>query len=54
MLWRELLGETQGTEEPETVFPLPDYCNADGSTKASSRSIIAGAPAVPAGRDRYA
>ena len=54
VLWRELLGETQGTEEPETVFPLPDYCNADGSTKASSRSIIAGAPAVPAGRDRYA
>jgi hypothetical protein len=51
--WRELLGETQETTEPEDVFPLPEYCNDDGSTKSSS-ALVKGAPAVPAGRDRYA
>ncbi|MFE8977151.1 SMODS domain-containing nucleotidyltransferase [Streptomyces cyaneofuscatus] len=50
--WRQLLGTTQNTEVPEHVFPLPDYCNADGTTK--NRSVIKGAPAVPAGQDRYA
>jgi hypothetical protein len=53
-LWRDLLGETHGTDEPEKVFPLPDYCNADGTTKASASSQVKGSPAVPAGRDRYA
>lgn len=53
VMWRELLGETQNTDAPEHVFPLPDYCNEDGSTKASA-TIMKGAPAVPAGRDRYA
>lgn len=52
--WRELLGETQNVDEPEAVFPLPDYCNADGTTKSSSRTWVKGAPSVPAGRDRYA
>lgn len=54
VLWRELLGTTQNTDQPEDVFPLPEYCNADGSTKSSSSTIVKGAPAVPAGRDRYA
>lgn len=53
-LWRDLLGQTQQTDEPEDVFPLPDYCNADGTTKSSSSTRVKGAPAVPAGRDRYA
>lgn len=51
--WRELLGQTQNVDEPENVFPLPEYCNADGTTKSSS-TRVKGAPAVPAGRDRYA
>lgn len=54
VLWRDLLGETQNTDEPEDVFPLPEYCNPDGSTKSSSEALVKGAPAVPAGRDRYA
>ncbi|RKT53563.1 nucleotidyltransferase domain-containing protein [Saccharothrix australiensis] len=54
VLWRDLLGETQDIEEPEHVFPLPDYCNPDGSTKSSGRALVKGAPAVPAGQDRYA
>jgi hypothetical protein len=53
VLWRRLLGQTQNTEDPEEVFPLPDYCNQDGSRKKTS-AIMKGAPAVPAGRDRYA
>lgn len=53
MKWRELLGQTQNVDEPENVFPLPEYCNADGTTKSSS-TRVKGAPAVPAGRDRYA
>ena len=52
-LWRELLGETHNTDDPQRVFPLPEYCNEDGSTKTAS-AIVKGAPAVPAGRDRYA
>jgi hypothetical protein len=53
ILWRELLGETKNTDEPGYVFPLPEYCNTDGSRKKAS-AIVKGAPAVPAGRDRYA
>lgn len=53
-MWRDLLGKTQETDEPEDVFPLPEYCNADGTTKSSSGTLVKGAPAVPAGRDRYA
>ena len=53
ILWRELLGETQNTDDPQHVFPLPDYCNEDGSRRTAS-TIVKGAPAVPAGRDRYA
>ncbi len=52
--WRELLGQTQNVDKPEDVFPLPDYCNADGTTKSTSSTQVKGAPAVPAGRDRYA
>ncbi len=52
-LWRELLGETKNTDDPGPVFPLPDYCNQDGSRKKAT-AIVKGAPAVPAGRDRYA
>jgi Second Messenger Oligonucleotide or Dinucleotide Synthetase domain len=54
VLWRDVLGSTQNTDEPEDVFPLPEYCNDDGSTKSSNSTIVKGAPAVPAGRDRYA
>lgn len=53
VMWRDLLGNTVNTVSPEQVFPLPDYCNSDGTTK-SNRAILKGAPAVPAGRDRYA
>jgi hypothetical protein len=53
ILWCELLGETKNTDEPGYVFPLPEYCNMDGSRKKAS-AIVKGAPAVPAGRDRYA
>lgn len=53
-MWRDLLGETQQTDEPEDVFPLPEYCNDDGSTKSTSNMLVKGAPAVPAGRGRYA
>lgn len=53
VLWRKLFGETKNTDDPSHVFLLPDYCNQDGSTKKTG-AIIKGAPAVPAGRDRYA
>lgn len=53
VLWRELLGETHNTADSQRVFPLPNYCNEDGSTRTAS-TIVRGAPAVPAGRDRYA
>jgi len=52
--WRQLLGQTHNVDEPEDVFPLPDYCNADGTTKSTSSTQVKGAPAVPAGSDRYA
>jgi hypothetical protein len=53
VLWRELLGETKNTVEPGNVFPVPEYCNLDGSRRKPS-GLVKGAPAVPAGRDRYA
>jgi hypothetical protein len=53
VLWRELFGQTKNTDDPGHVFPLPDYCNQDGSRKKTN-AIMKGAPAVPAGRDRYA
>ncbi|UMP01268.1 nucleotidyltransferase [Amycolatopsis sp. EV170708-02-1] len=51
--WQELLGKTQQTKEPEFVFALPEACNADGTEKPRG-ALVKGAPAVPAGRDRYA
>lgn len=52
--WRTLLGQTHNVDHPEDVFELPEYCNADGTTKSYSSTQVRGAPAVPAGRDRYA
>lgn len=52
--WRQLLGQTFNVDEAEDVFPLPDYCNADGTTKSTTSTQVRGAPAVPAGSDRYA
>lgn len=54
--WRKLLGKTS---EGDHVFPLPAYCNADGSrrasaTRASGIGVVAGAATVPAGSDRFA
>jgi hypothetical protein len=51
--WRRLLGETKHTETAEQVFPLPSFCNEDGSTK-SADTVTKGASTVPAGSDRYA
>jgi len=51
--WRKLFGTTKHTTEEEHVFPLPEFCNADGTEKGSRR-ITSGASAVPAGSDRYA
>lgn len=53
VMWRRLLGTTKHTEVDEHVFPLPEYCNADGTEKSTSR-ITTGARTVPAGSDRYA
>jgi hypothetical protein len=51
--WRTLLGVTKNTETEEHVFPLPDYCNPDGTQKTTS-SIKPGSSTVPAGDGRYA
>lgn len=51
--WRKLLGKTQNTAAPEHVFPLPPYCDEDGSTK-NVALLTQGAPTVPAGDERYA
>jgi hypothetical protein len=57
VMWRQLLGVIKGEEDSdeddEYVFPLPSYCNTDG-TRKNSATITRGAPAVPAGSDRYA
>jgi hypothetical protein len=53
--WRRLLGKTSTGDQ---VFPLPDYCNTDGTRRTSARAtaagVIAGAADVPAGSDRFA
>jgi hypothetical protein len=51
--WRELLGTTKNTETEEDVFPLPEYCNADGTMKRAT-TVTRGASTVPAGSGRYA
>ncbi|MDO3175905.1 nucleotidyltransferase domain-containing protein [Mycobacteroides abscessus] len=48
--WRELLGKTSDCED---IFPLPSYCNDDGTRKKAA-AITSGATTVPAGDDRYA
>lgn len=50
MKWRTLLGKTT---EDEDVFPLPSYCNPDGSTQKLT-TVTRGATRVPGGNDRYA
>tara|TARA_B100000378_G_scaffold278318_1_gene281089 strand:+ start:9776 stop:10783 length:1008 start_codon:yes stop_codon:yes gene_type:complete len=50
--WRELFGKTS---DDEFVFPIPEYCNTDGTHKSSvARLIVPGAATVPAGDGRYA
>lgn len=51
--WRKLLGVTKNTETEEHVFPLPEYCNTDGTQKSTS-SVMPGSSTVPAGDGRYA
>lgn len=51
--WRKLLGVTKYTETEEHVFPLPEYCNPDGTQKTTS-SVKPGSSTVPAGDGRYA
>lgn len=51
--WRKLLGVTKNTETEEHVFPLPEYCNPDGTQKTMS-SVLPGSSTVPAGDGRYA
>jgi hypothetical protein len=48
--WRELLGKTS---EGDDVFPMPEYCNADG-TRRRTAGVTVGATRVPAGSGRYA
>lgn len=48
--WRQLLGENT---EGETVFPVPEYCNPDGTRRESS-AAFKGAVTAPAGSGRYA
>jgi hypothetical protein len=48
--WRDLFGKTSDGED---VFPIPEYCNADG-TRRSYPAVTAGATRVPAGSGRYA
>ncbi len=50
VMWRDLLGQTS---EGDDVFPIPEYCNADGSRR-SYAAVTEGATRVPAGSDRYA
>ncbi|TDO44169.1 hypothetical protein EV643_117192 [Kribbella sp. VKM Ac-2527] len=49
VLWQRLLGETT---EDEQVFPTPEYCNADGTRRATA-TTVKGAGS-PAGTGRYA
>jgi len=50
LCWQQLLGKTS---EGKVVFPMPEYCNADG-TRRSSSAAIKGAVTAPAGSGRYA
>jgi Second Messenger Oligonucleotide or Dinucleotide Synthetase domain len=50
LCWQQLLGKTS---EGEAVFPMPEYCNADG-TRGSGAASIKGAVTAPAGSGRYA
>lgn len=52
LLWQELLGKDS---DGETVFKMPEFCNSDGTTKASSTGTnTKGATTGPAGSGRYA
>jgi hypothetical protein len=51
--WRKLLGVTKNTATEEQVFPLPEYCNPNGTMKSTS-SVKPGSSTVPAGDGRYA
>ncbi|MBK6872809.1 MAG: nucleotidyltransferase [Kineosporiaceae bacterium] len=51
--WQELLGMTHNTDDPEHIFAMPEYCTADGRTKADA-SLTRGSVTVPAGQGRYA
>lgn len=48
--WRTLLGVTSDGDD---VFPLPTFCNPDGTHKKAA-VITPGSTKVPAGDDRYA
>jgi hypothetical protein len=50
LVWQQLLGKNT---EDETVFPMPEYCNPDGTRRRSS-ATIKGAVTAPAGSGRYA
>lgn len=50
LAWQQLFGKTT---EDEVVFPMPSYCNADG-TRKSTGTITKGSRTVAAGTGRYA
>jgi hypothetical protein len=50
LAWQQLFGKTT---EDEVVFPMPSYCNTDGTWKAAG-TITKGSPTVAAGTGRYA
>ena len=50
LAWQQLFGNTT---EDEVVFPMPSYCNADGTWK-SAGTITKGSRTVAAGTGRYA
>jgi hypothetical protein len=52
VLWQKLLGSTTDGQQ---VFPTPEYCNADGTTKDPSETqVVKGSLLTPAGTGRYA
>ena len=50
LLWQELLGKDS---DGEVIFDMPEFCNADGTTKSMGTSMK-GATYGPAGSGRYA
>lgn len=50
LIWRDLLG----TNEAGEVFPMPDFCNPDGTRKTTGATARAGERLVPAGEGRFA